>query len=423
MDKPEPENRTSYPIPGPGILIALSSSGWVGLLSLISFGGDRGYAFLGITVITLFFKYSIITGMARFTLASGTDIFAGLATVPGPKNWAVWMIHVILYIEIFMLGFSSYTVVRLFNELFGFTFPPICIIILLFTLLFILVALNSYWLFRTLLIRAVIFFMVAFGLLVLQISVPVQEIAAGFIPAISSYISVYETSVIICSVGSGFSLLFYSVWLVSHLRGRVQEDEDAPIYRRIQIDAGLGMFLLFLLCVLYYSIGYIFLYEHGLGAPESDLTLEIVLTIMNLGLYGSAIFAFVCILALFCSLLGGLYGRARVLQVTLPRTIPGLQISRTGYLFIVLCLVLSAVCSDLFFTQIMVKEFIAIRLILFSLVASLLILINSRLKPEYRGSPAWYIVMGTGTILSLIIGINLLDRYFHDTLYLISSFL
>lgn len=99
MDNPVPKKKITYPLPGPGLLIALSSSGWIGLLSLISFGADNGYAFLGLIVITLLFKYALITGLARFTLASGTDIFSGLGKIPGPKNWAVWMINIILYVE------------------------------------------------------------------------------------------------------------------------------------------------------------------------------------------------------------------------------------------------------------------------------------------------------------------------------------
>ncbi|NLW75547.1 MAG: hypothetical protein GXY18_03860, partial [Methanomicrobiales archaeon] len=295
MDNPVQEKRGTYPLPGPGLLIALSSSGWVGLLSLISFGADSGYAFVGITFLTLLFKYALITGLARFTIATGTDIFIGLGTIPGPKNWVIWMMNGILYIEIFMLGYSSQIVVRLFNELFGVNLNPFHVIIGIFGLLFLLVALDSYWFFREILIRAILFIMLGFGLLILSITIPIDELTAGIIPDLNTYIGVYETGIILSSVGSGFSLLFYSVWMVSHLRGKVSEQEKPEILRRARIDAGLGMAILFLLCGLFYSIGYVFFYEHGLGAPEPDLTLEAIFTVMNLGIYGNMIFAGVCI--------------------------------------------------------------------------------------------------------------------------------
>lgn len=411
MDNPVQEKRGTYPLPGPGLLIALSSSGWVGLLSLISFGADSGYAFVGITFLTLLFKYALITGLARFTIATGTDIFTGLGTIPGPKNWVIWMMNGILYIEIFMLGYSSQIVVRLFNELFGVNLDPFHVIIGIFGFLFLLVALDSYWFFREILIRAILFIMLGFGLLILSITIPIDELTAGIIPDLNTYIGVYETGIILSSVGSGFSLLFYSVWMVSHLRGKVSEQEKPEILRRARIDAGLGMAILFLLCGLFYSIGYVFFYEHGLGAPEPDLTLEAIFTVMNLGIYGNIIFAGVCITALFCSLLGGLYGRARVLEVTLPRTIPGFFMSKKKYLCIVFVLVLSAVFSDFFFTQTMVREFIAIRMILFSILGILLIWIDRSLQVQDRGSVWWYIIMATGTVASFIIGINLIERY------------
>lgn len=413
MDNPLPDKKVRYPFPGPGLLIALSSSGWVGLLSLISFGADSGYAFVGITFITLLFKYALIIGLARFTLASGTDIFTGLGEIPGPKNWAIWMINFILYIEIFMLGFSSLTVVRLFNELFETEFNPFHIIICVFFILFFLVAIHSYWFFREILLWAVFFIALGFGLLMFSFTIPIGELVAGLVPNMETYLGVYETAIIISSVGSGFSLLFYSVWLLSHLKGKIQEDQKPAILRRARIDTGFGMAILFILSVLYFSIGYIFLYEHGMGAPESDLTLEIVFSIMNLGLYGNILFAFVCIIALFCSLFGGLYGRARVLEITLPRIIPGFHMNKHRYLFIVFILVLSAICSDFFFTQTMIREFIAVRLILFSVTGFLLILIDRNLHPNDRGSVIWYLTMAFGTLFCFIIGLNLLERYFY----------
>lgn len=214
------------------------------------------------------------------------------------------------------------------------------------------------------------------------------------------------------SVGSGFSLLFYSVWLVSHLKRKVTRDEIPEILQRARIDAGIGMALLFLLCMLYFSLGYVFLYEHGLGAPESDLILEIIFTVMNLGPFGSIIFAFVCIITLFCSLLGGLYGRARVLETTLPRTIPGFHMNRMRYLVIVSVLVFSAVISDLFFNQTMAREFIAIRLTLFSVLGALLLWLDHSLGIQERGSLIWYIIMAAGTIVSFLFGLNLTIQYF-----------
>jgi Mn2+/Fe2+ NRAMP family transporter len=412
MSDPGSPRRAVYPIPGPGILIAVCSSGWVGLLSLVSFGADSGYAFLGITLITLIFKYCLITGLGRYTLATGSDIFAGLATLPGPANWAIWFVNIILYAEIFLLGFSALTLTRLCSELTGIILPPFSITIVIFALIFILISLDSYTLFRKILIRAIIFILVSFSTLILTMYLPIGEIAAGLIPDLDSYFGIYEASVILSSVGSGFSLLFYSVWMINHLQGRIEADEKKFLLRRIRIDAGAGMVILFVFCMIYYTIGFLFLYEHGVGSPEPDLTLGIVFTVLNMGMYENLIFSFICIIILFCSLFGGLYGRARVLEVTLPRSIPRFIMTRRRYVMISFCLVLSAISSDLFYNQIIAKEFLAIRLILFSMMTGLLMVIDSRLDASERGSHAWYGIMISGSILSLLIGLNLIGRFF-----------
>ena len=82
------------------------------------------------------------------------------------------------------------------------------------------------------------------------------------------------------------------------------------------------------------------------------------------------------------------------------------------YLLIVFILVLSAVISDLFFTAALAREFIAIRLILFGVLGTLLIWLDRSLGIQERGSFCWYIIMAVGTLVSFLIGCNLTIRYF-----------
>ena len=409
MENSQPDAAVQYPLPGPGILIALSSSGWIGLLSLITFGADEGYTFLGIIVITLLFKYALLTGLGRYTLATGKDIFYGIAETAGPKNWAIWMLNAVYYLEIFMLGYSSLTMARLCNELLHVRIPPIISVFIFFAAIFLLVSYNSYWLFRKILIGAISVILVGLISMLLSMPLPSHEVIFLKILDLSTFMSVYESSIILSSVGSGFSLLFYSVWLVNHMGGRVITGNKQRILGRIKLDAALGMSSLLFLCVLYLSVGYVFLYEHGLGAPESDLTFEIVLMVMNLGIFGNCIFVLVCFVALFCSMFGGVYGRSRVLQVTLPRTIPGFVMTRTTYLAITLVLISSAFVSQFFWSMELTRSFISIRLLFFSVVVGILMGIDHRLNPEDRGSLCWYLIMMVGALMSAIIGLNLLS--------------
>lgn len=398
-----------YPLPGPGILIALSSSGWLGLLSLITFGADEGYTFLGIIAITLLFKYALLTGLGRFTLATGKDIFAGIAEIPGPMNWAVWLLNSIYYVEIFMLGYSSLAMARLFTALVHVSIPPIICVFVFFAAIFFLVSVNSYWFFRKILMGAIGIIMV--GLCAMLFAMPLSGHDVIFLKLLdlNTFMSVYESSIIMSSVGSGFSLLFYSVWLVNHLKGSTVSGHKRDFLGRIRLDAALGMSSLFMLCILYLSVGYVFLYEHGLGAPESDLTLEIVLMVTNLGVFGNSLFVLVCFVALFCSMFGGVYGRSRVLQVTLPRTIPGFVMTRKVYLSTVLVLITSAFFSQFFWSMDLTRSFVSIRLMLFSLIVGILIWIDRCLSSDDRGSVWWYGIMIAGAGVSFLIGISLLS--------------
>ena len=132
---------------------------------------------------------------------------------------------------------------------------------------------------------------------------------------------------------------------------------------------------------------------------------------MNTGYIGNLVLGLICISALFCSLLGGLYGRARVFQVTLPKTVPGFIITRRRYVGIVLCLVLSAISSHYFWTMEYVRDFIAIRLVFFTVLIVILMIIDSRLTTSYRGSLLWYGTMAAGGLYSFLLGFNLIYRY------------
>lgn len=253
---------------------------------------------------------------------------------------------------------------------------------------------------------------IGFSTLIFFMSFPGEELIAGLIPTIPSYASMLDSAIILSSVGSGLSLLFYSIWLMSHLKGSVSLKDKQQIFRSIKLDAAIGMGFLFILCIIYYTIGYLFLYEHGLGAPESDLTLEIVLLVMHPGPFGNTIFVIVCLSALFCSIFGGIYGRSRVFRITLPRLIPDLDISGRKYHVIIGVLVLSAFSSHFFWSMELTRSFISLRLILFSLLTGILMAVDRTLPCADRGSWMWYLMMSIGSVFSLFIGLALCDQLF-----------
>src|SRR5512133_3100437 len=88
------------PFLGPGLILAMSSAGWVGILVFLSLGANFGYALLWAVAGVIIYKYTFAKGIARYTVATGENIYAGLQRIPGLKNWELLFIGAIYVVEI-----------------------------------------------------------------------------------------------------------------------------------------------------------------------------------------------------------------------------------------------------------------------------------------------------------------------------------
>lgn len=77
---------------GPGILWMVAAAGSGELLFTPRIGSLYGYALIWALCATVFLKWFINHEVGRFTVCTGRTILDGFSSLPGPKNWPIWVI-------------------------------------------------------------------------------------------------------------------------------------------------------------------------------------------------------------------------------------------------------------------------------------------------------------------------------------------
>ena len=79
---------------GPGLLWAMSAVGSGSVLFTPRVGSEYGYSFLWLLWGVAFLMWIMIREAGRFTVVTGRTLLDGFSTLPGPRNWALWVIFV-----------------------------------------------------------------------------------------------------------------------------------------------------------------------------------------------------------------------------------------------------------------------------------------------------------------------------------------
>ncbi|PSB17298.1 divalent metal cation transporter [filamentous cyanobacterium CCP2] len=77
---------------GPGLMWMISSVGSGSVLFTPRVGSRYGYEYLWALLIVIFFMWMMIREVGRYTVVTGKTILDGYRDLPGPKNWAIWLI-------------------------------------------------------------------------------------------------------------------------------------------------------------------------------------------------------------------------------------------------------------------------------------------------------------------------------------------
>ncbi|MFV2018158.1 Nramp family divalent metal transporter [Micromonospora sp. LOL_023] len=92
--RPAPAGRGQLRWYGPGLLWMVSSVGSGSVLFTPRVGARYGYELLWLALIVTLLMWIMIREAGRFSVATGRTLLDGFRDVPGPANWAIWVIFV-----------------------------------------------------------------------------------------------------------------------------------------------------------------------------------------------------------------------------------------------------------------------------------------------------------------------------------------
>ncbi len=419
---------------GPGILLAAAAIGSGELILTPRAGALFGLSIGWVIVVSIVYKLALTLGLARYTIATGEDIFRGYSHLPGPRNWFVWILALV-----FLLGAVGYSGIALAcgSALFA-LFPGLSMI---------------QW--------AVVVVGVSFVLLLKGAYGPVEK--AAFILALTLIVGViYSLAALEPSLGwvvresipriprgsgdtlisllgwtaGGTSTLIYSFWILEKgyalPRGNpasaADESEEQHDFRHwitlTRMDAGLSYAVMLFVSLAFLAIGSITLSTAGAdGGPlvparaETTTVLARMLTAAA-GPPARYVFLIAALAILSSTIIGLVDGKSRALRTAVYIIAPGshrwshLTWYRLG--ISLMCLVIFA----LLFTGrpvLLIVLVSALEAPVLSLSAILLVyLLHTRLQPAYRPGVLWHIVIVGGTLIYLALSVHALTTIFID---------
>ncbi len=417
---------------GPGILLAAAAIGSGELILTPRAGALYGLSVGWVIVVSIVYKLVLTLGLARYTIATGEDIFEGYSHLPGPRNWFVWILGLV-----FALGAAGYSGIALAcgSALFA-LLPALSMIqwaVLVVGVVFVLLLKGAYepiekvaFVLSLTLIVGVIYSLAAlaptFGWIVSQ-SVPRIPPGSG------------ETIISLLGwTAGGTSTLIYSFWILEKgyalPRGNIAPAADEP--ERFQhfrhwlslarIDAGLSYGLMLFVSLAFLTIGAITLSTAGAGGgpllPAREETATVLAHMLTAagGPAARYIFLVAALAILFSTIIGLVDGKSRALRtaahIIAPRSRRWSDLTCYRLCVATLCLIIFA----LIFTGRPVMLIVLVSALeapILSLAAVMLLyLLHTRLPREYRPGLLWHILLIAGTLIYLALSAHALSAMF-----------
>ncbi len=387
---------------GPGLLLAVTVSGESGIAELLPGGTEYGYELLWVMVAALVFKFAFTKGIARYTVATGQDIFQGLRTVPGPKNWEVIFVMLIYAME--MIAYGGIAVIAgiylstLFPAALSADLFAICTLALVFCLLFS----GSYALFERLTAAMALALFAGIVYTLVAVPLPFGEVAAGFVPQVHDHL-LPETMALMGAVGSGLNLLLYSVWLHRKIGDRHGEAYFKAHMQSINLDLVLAFVLIGLAAFGFFALG-----SAAAAVPDavSEDLLESLASVLEGVPFAMVVFLVTGYFTLFGGIAAGIQGRAGAITSILRSTVLTALSEKTVYRGIVLVFAaLILVATRIDDPAAVIRAVSSASSIMFGVMGFLLIYVDGRLPAYARGSNLWLVVMAAGSLLFLAVAL------------------
>ena len=373
------------PFLGPGLILGMSSAGWVGLLIFLALGANFGYALLWAIAGVIVYKYAFTTGIARYTVATGENIYAGLQRIPGLRTWQVLFIGAIYVVEIVYHAGGAVVAASLFASLLPASVPVQYVMIGVFALIVLILFRNSYPLFKKVMVAAGVIIVAGMCLNFLSLYLSPVDLIHGLVePDLANEDHLYYAGLIMASLGTGLSLLCYTMWLQKQLGERHGEAFYRAHMRSVRFDLTLGFGLLALLSLFYLTLGFVVMNEHGLPAFEQDLMVRIIGHSLSAIPFGMTVFVITSFLTLFVYLIGAMDGRARAIASILRQTVTTRFSEDWLYRGVVVAFAAIFILFSYAGTKYTIKDVLTVSVFMFGLVGFMLLWLDRRLP----GTPA-----------------------------------
>jgi len=413
---------------GPGVLLAAAAIGSGELILTPRAGAMFGLSIGWAIVVSIVYKLALTLGLARYTIATGEDIFEGFSHLPGPRNWFVWILALV-----FLLGAVGYSGIALACGSALFALCPALSMVqwaaLVVGVTFLLLLKGAYGpvdkaafvLALTLLVGVI------YSLAVLQPDW--NWVLRESMPRFPTGSGQTLISLLGWTAG-GTSTLLYSFWILEKgyalPRGGLGTSADSRHDRHhvrawlslAHLDAGLSYAMMLFVSLAFLAIGSVALGtagpDGGALVPARDETMALLSRMLTAAAGPEALYIFLlaALAILTSTILGLVDGKSRALRTAVRIVAPGarrwsdLAWYRLGVT--ILCLIIFAL---LFTGQpvLLIVLVSALEAPVLSLSAVMLVyLLHTRLGPEDRPGVIWHVVIVAGTLTYFALSVHAL---------------
>jgi Mn2+/Fe2+ NRAMP family transporter len=398
---------------GPGIILAAAAIGSGELILTPRAGALYGLSIAWIIVVSVVYKLALTLGLARYTIATGEDIFVGFSRLPGPRYWFVWIMAVI-----YLLGAVGYAGISLAcgSALYA-LFPSLSMVqwaVIVVVLAYILLLSGSYGHVE----KASFFlsFVLIVGILysLAALRPDVTWFFRGLAPRLPAGSGQTAVSLLGWTAG-GTSTLIYSFWILEKGIGKGKSEEKSfkGWFSLIRLDAGMSYFLMALISFSFLTIGVLVLSTAGPhGGPlipareETTAVLSRLLTVAT-GSQTKFVFLVAAFAILYSTVIGLVDGKSRALRSAIRMILPQSKRISDKNMYRIFATLMCLVIFAFLFTKrpvVLIVLISAIEAPVLSISAIVLIyLLGKKLPRVLRPGWVWYGVIIGGTVVYLVL--------------------
>lgn len=398
---------------GPGIILAAAAIGSGELILTPRAGALYGLSITWVIFVSVVYKLVLTLGLARYTIATGEDIFVGFSHIPGPRYWFVWIMGVI-----YLLGAVGYSGISLAcgSALYA-LFPFLSMVqwaVIVVILAYVLLLSGSYGPVE----KAAFFLSFILIVGVLYSLAALRPDIAWFFKGVAPKLPVGSGQTVVSLLGwtaGGTSTLIYSFWILEKGIGKGQpKGKDFKGWLSlIRLDTGLSYFLMILISFAFLTIGVLVLSTAGAdGGPlvpareETTSILSRLLTVAT-GPQTKFIFLVAGFAILYSTVIGLVDGKSRALRSAIRIIMPKSKEMSDKNMYRLFATLMCLIIFAFLFTRspvVLIVLISAVEAPVLSISALMLIyLLHKKLPREMRPGLVWHGIIIGGTIIYLIL--------------------